>query len=215
MGSIHGSAFLSYAPEIKAAALAAGAGPQGEGYFNGGTFIDKFPPDMRALIPNVTPTDYWVGLSILQMIFDHQDPAQHAAFLYRRRLEVAGTTRKASVLLQEGLHDTRIPNNQTRVLAWTFGPMPHLEPIWEPTPILQPITGPVMANIDSETTAAFYQFVPAGIPGIPPTPGCASEPEAHFCAQDAAEARLQRALFLRSAIQDSVPTITDPLLVAP
>jgi hypothetical protein len=211
MGSVHGSAFLPYAPEIKAAALAAGGGRLGEAYFNRGTFIDKFPPDMRALIPNVTPTDYWVGLSILQMIFDHQDPPQHAAFLYRMRLEVAGTTRKASVLVQEGVNDFLIPNNVTRSLAWTFAPIPHLEPIWDATPILEPITGPVTANIDPETTAAFYQFVPAGIPGIPPTPGCAGEPDGHFCAQNAAEARRQRALFLRSAIEDPVPTITDPL----
>jgi hypothetical protein len=215
MGSVHGSAFLPYAPEIKAAALGAGAQRQAEQYFNGGEFIDSFPAALRALLPHATPLDYWVGLSIFQMIFDHQDAHHHAAHLYRDRLQVVGTTHKASVLLTEGVGDTRMPNSLTRSLAWTFGPIPHLEPIWEPTPILQPITGPVTANIDSETTAAFYQFVPAGIPGIPPTPGCASETEGHFCAQDAAEARLQRALFLRSAIEDAVPTITDPLLVAP
>jgi hypothetical protein len=215
MGSIHGSAFLSYAPEIKAAALGAGAQRQAEQYFNGGTFIDNFPPALRAFLPNVTPTDYWVGLSIFQMIFDHQDAHHHAAHLYRDRIQVAGTTRKPSVLLAEGVGDTRVPNSLTRSLAWTFGPIPHLEPIWESTLILQPITGPVTANIDSETTAAFYQFVPASIPGIPPTPGCTSEPEGHVCALDAAEARLQRELFLRSAVEDPVPTITDPLSVAP
>ena len=145
------------------------------------------------------------------MIFDHQDPHNHAAFLYRNRLEVAGTTRKASVLLTEGVGDTVVPNSLTRSLAWTFGPIPHLAPIQESTPILEPTTGPVTANIDSETTAAFYQFVPAGIPSIPHTPGCANEPEGHFCAQGAPEAQLQRVLFLRSAVDDPVPTIVDPL----
>jgi hypothetical protein len=211
MGSVHGSAFLPYAPEIKAAALGAGAQRQAEQFFNGGAFIDNFPPALRALLPHATPIDYWVGLSIFQMIFDHQDAHHHAAHLYRDRLQVAGTTRKASVLLAEAVGDTVMPNSLTRSLAWTFGPIPHLQPIWDATPILEPITGPVIGNIDSETTAAFYQFVPAGIPGIPPTPGCASEPEGHYCAQDAAEARRQRALFLRSAIEDAVPTITDPL----
>ena len=211
MGSVHGSAFLTYAPEIKAAALVVGAQRQAEQYFNGGDFIDSFPSALRALLPNVTPTDFWVGLSIFQMIFDHQDAHQHAAFLYRNRLEVAGTTRKASVLFQEGVGDSTVPSNVTRSLAWTFGPIPHLEPVWDPTPILEPITGPVVANIDPETTAAFYQFVPAGIPGIAPTPGCENEPEGHFCPQDAPEAQLQRALFLRSAVEEAVPTIVDPL----
>jgi pimeloyl-ACP methyl ester carboxylesterase len=211
MGSVHGSAFLSYAPEIKAAVLIAGAQRQAEQYFNGGTFIDNVPAALREFLPNVTPTDYWVGLSIFQMIFDHQDAHQHATFLYRNRLEVAGTTRKASVLFQEGVGDSMMPSNVTRSLAWTFGPIPHLEPVWDATPILEPIAGPVMANIDPETTAAFYQFVAAGVPGIPPTPGCENEPEGHTCAQDAPEALLQRVLFLRSAVEQAVPTIVDPL----
>ncbi len=211
MGSVYGSAFLSYAPEIGAAALVVGAHRQGEAYFNGGTFIDKFPAGLRDLLPNVTPTDFWVGLSIFQMIFDHQDAHQHAAFLYRDRLEVAGTTRKASVLLQEGVGDMLIPNNATRSLAWTFGPIPHLEPVWDPSPVLEPMTGPVMGNIDPETTAGFYQFVASGVSGIPPTPGCENEPNGHFCAQDAPAALLQRVLFLRSAVEQAVPTIVDPL----
>jgi hypothetical protein len=215
MGSVHGSAFLTYAPEIKAAAIAAGAQRQAEQYFGGGAFIDNFPPNLAALLPHATPADYWVSLSIFQMIFDHQDPHNHAAFLYRNRLEVAGTTRKASVLLAEGVGDPGIPNHSTRSLAWTFGPIPHLEPIWESSSILEPITGPVTANIDSETTAAFYQLVPAGIPGIPATPGCAFEPNGHFCAQGAPEARLQRALFLRSAVDEPVPIIVDPLRLSP
>jgi hypothetical protein len=211
MGSVHGSAFLSYAPEIEAAALVVGAQRQAEQYFNGGAFIDNFPAALRELLPNVTPTDYWVGLSIFQMIFDHQDAHQHAAFLYRNRLEVAGTTRKASVLFQEGVGDMLVPSNVTRSLAWTFGPIPHLEPVWDSTPILEPITGPVMGNIDPETTAAFYQFVATGVSGIPPTPGCENEPNGHFCAQDAPAALLQRVLFLRSAVEQAVPTIVDPL----
>jgi pimeloyl-ACP methyl ester carboxylesterase len=211
MGSVHGSAFLSYAPEIKAAALVAGAQRQAEQYFNGGEFIDIFPSNLAALLPNVTPTDYWVGLSIFQMIFDHQDAEQHAAFLYRNRLEVVGTTLKASVLFQEGVGDMGVPSNATRSLAWTFGPIPHLEPVWDPTPILEPITGPVTGNIDPETTAAFYQFVAAGVSGVPPTPGCENEPNGHFCAQDAPAAQLQRTLFLKSAVEQAAPTIVDPL----
>ena len=216
MGCVHGSAFLTYAPEIKAAAIAAGAQRQAEAYFNGGTFIDKFPPHLLALMPNVRPLDFWVGLSIFQMIFDHQDAHQHAIHLYRDPLEVAGTTQKASVLLQQGLADSLIPRNAMHSLAWTFGPIPQLEPIWDPSPILEPVTGPVTGNIDSETTAALYQFVPVGVPGIEPTPGCEAlgESDGHGCAQGSAEALRQRALFLRSAVEEPVPTIVDALSVS-
>ncbi len=211
MGSVHGSAFLAYAPEIKAAAIAAGAGREAEGWFAHGAFIDDFPPDLKELLPNAIPVDYWIGLSIFQMLFDHQDAYNHARFLYRNRLEVAGTTRKASVLYQEGVGDPLLLNSSTRSTAWTFGPIPHLEPIWDASPFLQSIAGPVMANIDSETTAAFYQFVPAGIPGIPHTPGCANYTNGHSCAQAAPEAQQQRALFLQSAVEQAVPVIVDPL----
>jgi pimeloyl-ACP methyl ester carboxylesterase len=215
MGSIHGSGFLTYAPEIKAAALAVGSQRQGEQYFREGDFIDIFPSNLAELIPNATPTDYWTALSIFQMIFDHQDAHHQAKYLYRNPLEVAGTTRKASVLVVEGVGDTTVPNNATRSLAWIFGPIPHLAPIWEASPILEQVTGPVTGNIDAETTAAFYQFVPFGISGIPHTPGCEFEPNGHGCGQAAPEARLQRLLFLKSAVEDPVPTIVDPLSVAP
>ena len=211
MGSVLGSGFLAYAPEIKAAAIAAGALRQGEAYFNLGAFIDLFPPDLGALLPNANPTDFWVGLSILQMVFDHQDPHLHSRYIYRSPAVIDGTTQRASLLLQEGLRDTN-QRSLMRALAWTIGPLPHLEPVWEDSAILNSTTAPVSANVDPTTTAAFYQFVPAGVPNIPPTPGCAFEPEGHFCAQVADEARRQRALLLRSAVEEPVPTIIDPLL---
>ena len=113
------------------------------------------------------------------------------------------------MLYQEGVGDTN--NTAMRATAWRFGPIPRMQPLWAPSPFLQPIPGPVEANIDSETTATFYQFVPVGIPGIPHTPGCAQEPNGHFCAQAAAEAQQQRAWFLRSAVEQGVPVIVDPL----
>ena len=61
MGSIHGSALLSYAPEIKAAALVVGAQRQGEQYFREGDFLNIFPPGLAELIPNANPTDYWIA----------------------------------------------------------------------------------------------------------------------------------------------------------
>jgi hypothetical protein len=215
MGSVHGSAFLPYAPEIKAAAIAAGVQRQAEAYFNGATFIDKFPPHLLGLMPNVRPSDFWVGLSIFQMIFDHQDAHHHAIHLYRDPVEVGGTMQKASVLLQQGLNDSLMPENAFHSLAWTFGPIPQLEPVWHPSPVLEPVVGPITGNIDSQTTAAVYQFVPLGVPGVEPTPGCAAlgESDGHGCAQAAEEAMRQRVLFLQSAVENAVPTIVDPLSV--
>lgn len=214
-GSVTGSGFLSYAPEIKAAALVVGSQRQGEQYFRDGGFLDLFPPGLKDLIPNARPSDYWLGLGIFQMIFDHQDAHHQARFMYREPLEVAGTTKKASVLVIEGLRDTIVPNNATRSLAWTVGPVPHLEPVWEPSAILETTQGPVSGNIDSDTTAAFYQYVPAGVPDVPTTPGCELEPEGHFCPQVAPDAKLQRLWFLKSAVEDPVPTIVDPFSANP
>ncbi len=50
------------------------------------------------------------------------------------------------------------------------------------------------------TTGAFFQYVPIGVHGIDPTPGCAvlspsSGGEGHYCAQSAAESFRQRAMF--------------------
>ena len=55
------------------------------------------------MFPNLRPSDVWAGLSLFQLAFDPQDSHNHAAFLYRDPVEVAGTTRKAE---QAALHDT-------------------------------------------------------------------------------------------------------------
>ena len=66
-------------------------------------------------------------------------------------------------------------------------------------------------------SAGYAQFVPQGIPGIPPTPGCSSPPlspwsanEGHYCVQNAPEALLQRLVFLETALGDEAPLIVDP-----
>ena len=85
-------------------------------------------------------------------------------------------------------------------------------------PFLPVVRGPLAGNRDDGGTAAFYQFVPRGVPGIPPTPGCvppavspATADEGHFCAQSAPEAVRQRVRFLRSAVDEAAPVAEDPL----
>jgi len=102
----------------------------------------------------------------------------------------------------------------TDTLAFALGPIPHLEPVQRPVPFLEPEAGPISGNVDAETTAAFFQFVPDGVIGIPPTPGCLvlstrARFEGHYCAQDAAEAREQRLGFFESALV-GVPEIRNP-----
>jgi hypothetical protein len=99
-----------------------------------------------------------------------------------------------------------------------MGPIPQLTPVRREVPFLEAVQGPVVANIDADTTAAYARYVPTGVGGIDPTPGCTAafrpggldQSEGHFCAQSAFESVLQQRLFLESAVLDPVPRIVDP-----
>ncbi|MCG8592627.1 MAG: hypothetical protein MJE66_25330, partial [Proteobacteria bacterium] len=215
-GGNNGQGFLAYAPEVKSAALVVGGSRLAEVLVHqqAQTFLDLVP----SFFPSLTPADIWVGVSLFQGLFDRQDNHNHARFVYRDPVVVNGTTQKASILVTEGLEDSLVPNHATESLAWQLGPIPHLGPVQRAVPFLEVVTGPVMANIDPETTAAFYQYVPVGIPGIPPSPGClallptnpTTAQEGHYCAQSAAEARLQRLHWFESALTGT-PVAIDPL----
>jgi len=215
-GANKGQGLVPYAPELAAATLLVGGMRLSEVLFNG----DEVNPGgvgtplldiLNGLVsPNLRPLDLWIGLSLFQVAFDPQDPHNHAAFMYRNPIEVAGTRRKPSVLVQEGIADTFVPNNATRSLAYTLGQVPHVAPIRVPVPYLPAVPGPIMGNINSETTAGYAQYVPAGIPGLEPTPTCEFETEGHFCAQTADAAKQQRVIFFKTALTDPAPTIVNP-----
>jgi hypothetical protein len=207
-GANNGQAFLAYAPEIKAGALVAGGGRLTEVLIH--QAADLFINTLGPLFPSMTASDIWVALALFQTDYDVQDPHNHVRFIYRDRLPVAGTTRKPSILALEGLNDTMVPNHATDSMAWSMGPLPHIQPVQRAVPFLEVVTAPVTANIDAETTAGFYQYVPVGVPGIPVTPGCESQPEGHFCAQIAPASFHQRSVFFQGALT-GVPTIIDPL----
>jgi hypothetical protein len=210
-------AFLAFAPEVRAAALIAGGRRFTE------VLVHQRPeaiiaPFVGLGFTHLRPTDIWVMLALFQTLFDRQDGHNFARYLYREPFEVAGTTRRASILLTAGLDDSAVPNHVTEAFAWALGPIPQLAPAARRVPTLTLVPSPLAANIDAETTAAFYQLVPQGIADIPPTPGCASPPlspqsanEGHYCVQNAAEALLQRLVFLETALTDAAPLIVDPL----
>jgi hypothetical protein len=216
-GANHGPALLAYAPEVRAASLVAGGGRLTE------TILHQQPDPLLDMVTRLYPSlrapDVWTALALFQTIFDRQDSHNHARFLYRDPIEVGGSTRKASILLIEGLDDSLVPNPATDSLAWTMGPIPHLMPVQRKVRFLEKVRGPVVANVDAETTAAYVQYVPTGVGGIDPTPGCTGasrpsgtdQPEGHFCAQSAFESVQQQRLFLESAVLDPVPRIVDPI----
>jgi len=211
-GANNGPGIVPYAPEIRAAALVAGGARLGEVLMY--QSADLFLTVLGAAFPSLTPTELWTGVSLFQHIYDGQDAHNHARFIYRAPVSAGGTTRKASLLLIEGLNDTLVPNHATDSLAWGLLPLPHLSPVQRAVPFLDVVSGPLTANVDAETTAGFFQYVPTGVPGIDPTPGCAvlvpsSASEGHYCAQGAAESFRQRAVFFKSALT-GVPTIIDP-----
>lgn len=208
-GSVHGTAFLAYAPELKAAALVTGSNRFAETLFHQDTTnptgIGSFLDFLSQQIPNIRAPDVWAGFSLFQMLFDQQDPQNHARFIYREPIEVAGTTQKASVLVIEGIDDSYIPANATRSLAWQLGPIPHLGPVQEPVLYLTATSGSVSANVDAETTAGFVQYRPDGFMSIP-SPDCEGQSEGHFCGQLASKP--QQVAFFLSALEDGAPTIT-------
>jgi hypothetical protein len=146
-----------------------------------------------------------MGLHLFAITYDRQDPQNHARFLFREPLEIDGTTQKASLLVVEGIDDSFTSNNSTRSLARQLGGIPQLAPAPIPVPDLSQQAGPIQGNVDATTTAAMVQYVPAGA-AVPPTPGCESQFEGHYCAQTAPSARGQRVRFYQSALS-GVPVI--------
>ncbi len=210
-GANNGPGLLPYAPEIRAAALVVGGARLGEVLIH--QQASAFLTTLGSVFPNLTPAEIWEGLALFQTIFDRQDRHNHARFIYRDPVPIAGSTQKASILLLEGLDDSLVPNNATDSLAWAMGPIPHVRPVQRAVPFLETVDGPVVGNIDGRTTAAFYQYVPVGVTGVDPSPGCAAlgEREGHYCAQSAAESLRQRLVFFQTALTDAAPTIINPL----
>ena len=207
--------FLAFAPEVRAAALIAGGRRFAE------VLIHQEPQTILAPfaglgVNRLGATDIWVMLSLFQTLLDPQDGYNFAPYIYRRPFEVAGTKRRASILLTEGLEDAAIPNHVTEALARELGPIPQLLPTAQRVALLPAADSPISANVDERTTAAFARFVPQGVAGVAATPGCSSPPlsarsarEGHYCVQNAAEALLQRLVFLETAITNAAPTIVN------
>ena len=215
-GASLAASLLPYAPEIRAAALVVGGRRYSEVLIHqqARVILRQFA---AAGVDDLSATDVWVALALLQTLFDPQDPHLHAPFLWRERLALGGTQRRASVLLVEGVGDGYVPNHATEALGLAFGGMALVEPGRAGVPGFTPARAPFAGNVDSETTGALVQWTPLGIADRLATPGC-SEPlagpvawEGHHCAQSAIESRIQRAEFFRSALRERAPVVVDAL----
>jgi hypothetical protein len=215
-GASLATSLLPYAPEIRAAALVAGGRRYSEVLIHqqARVFLDQLA---HIGFDDLTATDVWVALSLFQTVLDPQDPHVHAPFLWRERLALPGGSRRASVLLVEGVADGLVPNHATESLAATLGGIAVALPGRASLPGLEQARLPLAGNVDAETTGALVQWTPLGIAGLEPTPGC-SEPlagpiawEGHYCAQSAPESSRQRAAFFTSALGGGAPVVVDPL----
>jgi hypothetical protein len=215
-GAHLGSMLLPFAPEIRAAVLIAPGRRFSE------VLIHQRSEQILAPLAflgfgRLSPSEIWASLAVIQAIFDRQDPHSFARFLYREPLDI-NPPQRASLLVVEGLGDSLVPNHATRALARELGPLPQLGMPGRAIPGFQTLSGPLKANVDARTTAAFYQYVPAGVEGVDSTPGCdvpmlaeSSAREGHYCAQSAEESIRQRIHFFKTALTENAPEIIDPL----
>jgi hypothetical protein len=215
-GASLATSLLPYAPEIRAAALVAGGRRYSEVLIHqqARVFLEQLA-DIG--FDDLSAGDVWVALSLFQTILDPQDPHVHAPFLWRERLALPGSTRRASVLLVEGVGDGFVPNHATEALAVALGGVAVALPGRASLPGLASARLPLVGNVDADTTGALVQWTPLGVAGREPTPGC-SEPtsgpiawEGHWCAQSALESSQQRAAFFVSALSSRAPAVVDPL----
>jgi len=215
-GAHLGSLLLPFAPEIRAAALISPGRRFSEVLIHQGSERLRAPLTFLGF-GQLSPVDVWVALALVQQLFDDQDPHNFARFLYREPLPI-DPPQRASVLVVEGLNDSLVPNHATRAWVREVGRIPQLGAPERAILGLERLETAVSGNLDARTTAAFYQYVPRGVEGVDPTPGCddpaladASAQEGHYCAQRAEESLRQRVHFFESALGDDAPEIIDPL----
>jgi len=215
-GAHLGSLLLPFAPEIRAAALISPGRRFSEILIHQGS--ERFRESLQFLgFNHLSPIDVWVALALIQQLFDEQDPHNFARFLYREPLGI-DPPQRASLLVVEGLNDSLIPNHATHSWVRELGPIPLLAGPGREIFGLGRVERAVSGNIDAQTTAALYQYVPSGVEGFDPTPGCddpalaeSSAREGHYCAQSAEESLRQRVRFFEAALWEEAPEIIDPL----
>lgn len=226
-GAFHGQALVAYSDRIRAASLVVGGARLSE------LALHQAASSMVKALPflfgDFRPIDLWVTLALFQTAIDRQDPHLHALRLHREG-RAAGlgalfgpgsSPGSPSILITAGRGDGYVPNRASRSLAWAMGPLAWIDPPEQAAFLLPRAKAPLRGNLADGTTGAYVEIVPYGSSG-PTAPGCLPEAlplpedvlsEGHFCAQLADESVRRRVHFLRSAVDEAVPTVIDPFAV--
>jgi hypothetical protein len=202
-GANNAQRFLPFAPEILAAEATVGGARLGETLIH--QSADQILQQITNFLPQLKPLELWVGLSLFQAGFDPQDGHTYLRYLYREPLlpfAGSGDATPPSTIWTEGIGDSLVPNNATRAMVRELG-IPHVRPVEVAVPDVEQVDAPLAGNVAPGITAGYFQFRPSN------TPGCAAQPEGHYCPQSAPEARAQRLHFLLSAL-DGEAEIVDP-----
>jgi hypothetical protein len=113
LGGIQGSSFISLSPDIARAAF----GVPGSAWTTMLTRSIVFPPVKTLRYPD--PLDLQFLLTMVQIRFDHSDPANMTRLMFKEPLPDAPPNR--TVLLQEAIGDSQVPNLVTDILARAMG----------------------------------------------------------------------------------------------
>jgi hypothetical protein len=116
LGGIQGSSFISLSPDIARAAF----GVPGSAWTTMLTRSIVFPP-VKALLDvrYPDPLDLQFLLTMVQLRFDHSDPANMTRLMFKEPLPDAPPNRV--VVLQEAIGDSQVPNLVTDILARAMG----------------------------------------------------------------------------------------------
>ncbi|MEM6536348.1 MAG: hypothetical protein AAF668_01320 [Pseudomonadota bacterium] len=207
-GANKGFATLPFQPDIVGAVLSAGGARLADTItVNDGTNTNGFLNSIEEAALGISLNEAFTAASLLQSLVDPETPANFTEFFYSNQVSLAGNP-NISILIQEGLQDSFVPNVSTRATAAQISELRHVTPVLSETTVIETVPGPLSNNVNGTTTAGFFQFAPSGIVGTPPSPGCAFEPEGHFCAQNGTAAVDQFITFFETALDDE-PVIVD------
>lgn len=141
LGGIQGSSFVSISDDIAHAVF----GVPGSAW---STMIPRsivFPPLRAFLQPHYPdPLDLMFGVSLIQARFDHSDPANLTKLMFERPLPDAPKGR--TVILQEAIGDSQVPNLSTEILARAMG-VKQMSPAVSPVFGLEQVTSPSSASV--------------------------------------------------------------------
>ncbi|MEM6543369.1 MAG: hypothetical protein AAF680_00610 [Pseudomonadota bacterium] len=203
-GANKGFSILPFQDDLAAAVLSAGGVRIGEslataGNINSGAYLQT----LKTAGFNLPQTTAFAGAGLIQQLLDKETPASYARF-YSTRIHT-----RPSLLIQEGLQDSFIPNASTRVTTAAISEIAQIEPAFDRVELLEIAPAPLASNVSDGSTAGLVQYVPASLIGIEASVGCEAQNEGHFCAQDGAAAVGEVISFFESVIETGNATIAN------